>query len=495
MKTAKISLAATILLLLSACSSTSQNTNDITDFDKTDAFYNSLLQGEQPNVAKLNLFFSQMPKGGDVHHHFSGSIYAETYVDWVAKKGWYINSCSSQIIKLNPVTTGDCPDLTVSQLLKNDKAYRQLLTLWSDKDYNNHDHAQPAPDTNFFNTFGYFGDISHEYVSLGLQILKARATRENVGYIETMLSTAGANSADYFSAANIETLTTALRSATSYQARAAIFEQMRTSLQNNAAFDNVVNNFVASTAQNHQDIDDANFTMRYQTYGVRVLNPVQVFTDLLSGYMSAQRSPLIVGVNLLSPENAPVSLQDYTLQMHMFEYLRGLYPDVNRALHAGELTLGMVRPRDLGFHISQALNIAGAQRIGHGVDLPYEQNVPELLAALKEKSAIEINLTSNEFILGVEKQAHPYSIYAAYGVPMVISTDDSGVSRNNLSNEFMLLASRYQPSYTQIKEYAYNSIRYSFMSEQDKLVNIQRLDSAFVAFEREMAELADKMKR
>ncbi|MEJ2178507.1 MAG: hypothetical protein P8Y12_11320 [Gammaproteobacteria bacterium] len=113
----------------------------------------------------------------------------------------------------------------------------------------------------------------------------------------------------------------------------------------------------------------------------------------------------------------------------------------------------MVRPKSLNFHIRQALEIAQAQRIGHGVDLPYEDDSVGLLAALRSGSVIEINLTSNQFILGVEGNHHPYLIYASYGVPLVISTDDSGVSRNNLSNEYMLLASRYLPAYERIKEY------------------------------------------
>ena len=85
--------------------------------------------------------------------------------------------------------------------------------------------------------------------------------------------------------------------------------------------------------------------------------------------------------------------------------------------------------------------------------------------------------------------AHPYLIYEEFGVPMVISTDDSGVSRNNLTNEYVLLASRYQPSYAQVKEYVYNSIKFSFMNETDKQTVLQRLDKQFIKFEAEVAKL------
>ena len=110
--------------------------------------------------------------------------------------------------------------------------------------------------------------------------------------------------------------------------------------------------------------------------------------------------------------------------MQMFQWLRAKFPRVRIAMHAGELTLGMVRPEELTFHIRDAIQIAGARRIGHGVDIMHEANSLELLQEMKNKRiAVEINLTSNEFILGVSGAAHPVTIYLRHGVPLVISTD------------------------------------------------------------------------
>ena len=157
--------------------------------------------------------------------------------------------------------------------------------------------------------------------------------------------------------------------------------------------------------------------------------------------------------------------------------------------------MGMVEPKDLLFHITQARQIARAERIGHGVDISYEKDAIALLKDLKEsKTAIEINLTSNEFILGVANNEHPYSIYAAYGIPLVISTDDSGVSRDNLSHEYVLLASRYHPSYETIKKYVYNSIDYSFLTSKEKDALKTKLDKNFLTFEKEMSALANSLK-
>ena len=99
------------------------------------------------------------------------------------------------------------------------------------------------------------------------------------------------------------------------------------------------------------------------------------------------------------------------------------------SLHAGELWLGFVPPPDLTFHIRQAIEIANARRIGHGVDLAFEHDMEGLLAEMRRRPvAVEINLSSNAIILGVNGKNHPLATYLAAGVPVVISTDDAGVS-------------------------------------------------------------------
>ena len=115
--------------------------------------------------------------------------------------------------------------------------------------------------------------------------------------------------------------------------------------------------------------------------------------------------------------------------------------------------------------------------------------IPSPSASSARKAAIEINLTSNSFILGVKEANHPVTLYLRHGIPVVISSDDMGVSRNNLSNEYILFASRYQPNYDQLKSIVYNSIRYSFLSEADKQKHLRLLDQKFLQFEAKVAGL------
>jgi adenosine deaminase len=173
----------------------------------------------------------------------------------------------------------------------------------------------------------------------------------------------------------------------------------------------------------------------------------------------------------------------------MYRYLSQKYPSVNKALHAGELALGQVPPEELTWHIRSAINIAGAGRIGHGVDLPYERDWPQLLDTMRRLGvAVEINLSSNDFILGIEKDEHPLPLYHRAGVPMVISTDDAGILRSNLTEQYVRLARDYPGiGYSDVKRFVYNSIEYSFLEDPSLKKSLKRhLDEDFDAFEKKM---------
>jgi len=148
----------------------------------------------------------------------------------------------------------------------------------------------------------------------------------------------------------------------------------------------------------------------------------------------------------------------------MVEYFRKTYPDVHVALHAGELASGLVPPEGLRFHIREAVEHGHAERIGHGVDLMYEEDAAALLRTMKERRvAVEINLTSNDLILGVRGKAHPFPIYRKSGVPVVISTDDEGVARSHLTEEYVRATIDYDLTYADLKEIVRNSLEYSFL--------------------------------
>ena len=93
--------------------------------------------------------------------------------------------------------------------------------------------------------------------------------------------------------------------------------------------------------------------------------------------------PRVAGLNFVGPEDYRVAREDYRDHMAVIGFLTkktATESEVPVALHAGELWLGLVPPDDLTFHIREAVETAGAKRIGHGVALAFERRSDELLA-------------------------------------------------------------------------------------------------------------------
>jgi adenosine deaminase/adenosine deaminase CECR1 len=485
-----LSSSLVIALALAAANAgarpTAQNANEVA----TARHYAGLIAGSQPKTAELTMFFTQMPKGGDLHHHYSGAVYAETYVDFLDKQGYCVNKQTYRIEtdkavvdaeRAKPAKERTC--LGTADVYADDATYRELLQRWSSKDFHNHGGIQAPPDRQFFQTFLYFGPVSNANFHEGLAEIKERAIRENVSYIETMFKMSPF-------VANKDFDTQAWQNAHDAKAFEAQMRAWMTQLDGDQKFNQSIADFTAKIDEAAAGIDDERFTMRYQTYVLRLLNPSQVFSSMLAGFKAAKQDGKIVGVNIVGQESQMVSMRDYTLHMQMFHFLKSVYPDVKVALHAGELALGDVPPEQLQFHIDEALNLAGADRIGHGIDLAHETNAAAIMQRMREKDIpVEINLTSNAFINGVQGDNHPITLYRKYGVPYVISTDDAGVTRHNLSNEYVLFASRYKPGYAELKKASYNSIRYSFLNAADKARLTRQLDARFAKFEAEVAGL------
>ncbi|HEY7767966.1 MAG TPA: hypothetical protein VIB55_07270, partial [Longimicrobium sp.] len=153
-------------------------------------------------------------------------------------------------------------------------------------------------------------------------------------------------------------------------------------------------------------------------------------------------------------------------QMRMIQVLRPLYPRVMVSLHAGELVPDLVRndPAGLRFHIREAVRVAGASRIGHGVDIMHEDSSAELMREMaRNRVMVEINLTSNDVILGIRGAEHPLHAYMAAGVPVALSTDDEGVARSEMSMEYMKAVTDQNLGYPALKMMARTSLQYAFV--------------------------------
>jgi Adenosine deaminase len=105
-----------------------------------------------------------------------------------------------------------------------------------------------------------------------------------------------------------------------------------------------------------------------------------------------------------------------------------------------------------------------ADRIGHGVDIMYEDRPYELLKEMAAKRVVvEIAFTSNDLVVGVPGKQHPFSLYRKLGVPVAPSTDDEGVSRIDLTHEYVRAVETYGLSYADLKQLVRNSLEYSLL--------------------------------
>ncbi|MBT6205871.1 MAG: adenosine deaminase [Rhodospirillaceae bacterium] len=429
-----------------------------------------------------------MPKGGDLHNHLTGAIYAESYIDWAVQDGLCVDATKLEILwcddteklcKGDEPASSTChiPDqvVLVSEAIANHTFYDRLIDGLSTRNYEIYDRSG---HDQFFATFSAFHDAGHDRGSDMLVEVMRRAADQNILYLELMtspgMSEARKLAADMASSDDLASMRSQFSDADLDQI-IGLVENGLTEMEQAARKTMACDTAAAEPA--------CDVTVRYLAQVIRVFPAPEVFSQVVYGMRLAQADNRVVGINLVAPEDDPVTLADYTKQMQAIGFAGAEMPDVGIALHAGELTLGLVPPKDLRFHIRQAVEIAGADRIGHGVDLMYEDDPYQLLALLAERDVmIEINLTSNAVILNVEGDRHPFPIYLGALVPTALSTDDEGVSRIDLTHEYLIAVETYDLSYqTIIKQLSYNSLIYAFAENRETL--LAELDAHFAAFE------------
>ncbi|HEY0385125.1 MAG TPA: hypothetical protein VGC64_03905 [Pyrinomonadaceae bacterium] len=448
------------LLLLCAAAAQGQSLNRqrrgeslATPEEKTARYFEALRKSPPEQFA----FLLRMPKGGDLHNHLSGAVYAESYIQWAAAGGLCLNT-TTLALSPPPCDAGAGGAVFASTALANSILYRQLIDAWSMRYWefsgqNGHDH--------FFDTFGKFGAATYGQTGRMLAETAARAARGHVIYLELMLTPDGGKSSQIGQQTGWDGSfqhTLDKLKAGGISEAASIGEK---TLREAEAEKNSL--LRCGTAQ--ADPGCA-VTIRYIFQVSRGAAPAQVYAQMLTGMMMADAMDAkVAGINLVQPEDELASMQNFSLQMQMLNFLRPLYPRAHITLHAGELAPGVVPPDGLSFHIRDSVEIGHAERIGHGVDLMHEIDPYGLLRKLKEQHVlIEICLTSNDVILGVRGPEHPLHTYLDYGVPVALATDDEGVSRSEISREYLRAAEEQHLSYIELKMMARNSLEYSFIA-------------------------------
>ena len=448
---------AGVALLLAA---TAQSQRAATPEQKTAHHFQSIRN--QPSLLKD--FLRRMPKGGDLHNHLSGAIYAESFVRWAVESGLCIDRGSATFVA-SPCDT-DKGKPPASAAYQSPGLYGLLLDAFSMRGWrpateSGHDH--------FFATFGKFGLATNGHLADMLAEVRVRSAAENVQYMELMFNPDGGQAAKLGASVGWNDDLGKMRD----QLLAAGLPQII------AEASRVLDQVEAKEAQQlrcgtKQANPGCNVQTRYLYQVSRGVPKEQVFAQILAGFEMASKDPRVVGLNLVMAEDWYVPIHDFNLHMQMLDYLHRLYPKVHITLHAGELTPVLATPEDL-FHIRASIEHGHAERIGHGVDVMYEADPTKLLREMANKNIlVEICLTSNDVILGVSGNQHPLPMYLRFGVPVALATDDPGVSRSSMTQEYQRAVETYNLSYTELKKMVRASLAYSFLPGESVWSNVDK---------------------
>lgn len=448
----------------------------------------------------LNAFVARMPKGGDLHMHLSGAVYAETYIKDAAQDGLCVRPDMS--LFKPAATTRSLPPQPVcgegnrraEDAFKDQKLYDALVDSFSMRTFvpssgiSGHDQ--------FFATFDRFRGLNHSHRGEWLDEVATRAAAQNEQYLEVMETPNFAGVLQLGS--RIEWPTTPADPVQNRTGDATGTSRADLSLLRDTLLKSGLSEEAATDRKElDQALEDRDriencgqpsarpacaVKIRFLYQVLRAFSPQQVFAQTLLGFEVASQDPRVVGINFVQPEDSYMAMSEYHRQMRMLDYLHSVYPRVHISLHAGELSPGMVPPDGLTFHIREAIDLGHAERIGHGVDVMYEAQPQALLKEMASRHIMaEINLTSNDVILGITAPWHPLPNYLAAGVPIALSTDDEGVSRIDMTHEYTRAALDFGLGYLDLKRSARTSIEHSFLpgaSLWEKADEFTRINSA-----------------
>lgn len=428
------------LLLFFAQSQVFANVNTYFNHIKTD-----------PNA--LYAFLKKMPKGGELHYHLAGGAYPETMLSLAALGNYCLDKKNFIISKNNEA----CLGIKSADLAQDPLIYDKAIRAWSMKDFvpgkeSGHDH--------FFASFYKFLAIVADHRPELLAEIMQRAASQNELYLEVMILPDNAHSSSF-----INQLIT-LNDLTKVKAQ----------LLNNEAYKANISHTVNEASRILQQAREylgcdkqplqkvCHLTVKFQYYVLREQSLDKVFAQALNGFAAAAQSKDIVAVNLVQPEDGFITLRDYQKHMQIFNFLHQVYPQVHISLHAGELSPEAVTPENLRFHMTEAVKTGHAERVGHGVSVAYENDAEHLLETLAQNNiAVEINLISNKKILNISGKEHPLPFYLAHNVPITLSTDDEGILRTDLTQQYVEAVINYNLDYPTLKMFSRNALTYSFL--------------------------------
>ena len=131
---------------------------------------------------RVRAFLSQMPKGGDIHTHLSGAIYAESYLHWAAGEALCVNPTTGAIAANDREPCKVASHIPVIQAIQDANLYGSLVDKMS---LRNFDYSTQRGHDQFFNAFGKLAGGNRGQM---IAELSNRAAKQNITYLEIMVT-------------------------------------------------------------------------------------------------------------------------------------------------------------------------------------------------------------------------------------------------------------------------------------------------------------------
>ena len=409
------------------------------------------------NPEKFERFFKELPKGGELHSHIQGAVSPEDLLEIARGQSYWIDPESFTVTK-SPENHSKSKNLLLDQVSSDPVLRGSVIEAWTVLNYKG-----AVPHAHFFNAFGKFKLITSEHKDRLLSVILKKSWQERVSYLELMMNPTTpeikhlAKDAKNRCKVSVNQISDFLTCLDQNKIGEEI-PKLSKILTKKSAY--------AKSQLNYDfwDVSDHRGTSLRVVYQIaRLASPEVFLTHLYSAFLLASHDYRVVGINIVQPEYDFLAIKEYDRQMTFISELKKRFPGVGLTLHAGELTPKLSSVPSSRTHIRRAVLAGQADRIGHGVAVSSDPDPDSLLELLRSKKVlVEVNLSSNQFILGVDAKAHPLMTFLQKGIPVALSTDDAGILRTNMSQEFLKAATDYTLSYAQIKQMVIHSLDYSF---------------------------------
>jgi adenosine deaminase len=474
-----IVIAALVLAFEIAAAAPDTKAQPATKAARTEAYLAAAVKEAPANPTNLTLFLNQIPKGGDLHHHLTGAVYAESYIQYAAEDGDCFDATFTIVAPPCDPAKGESP----ASRAVTDYLFRNLtINALSARNY-----SPVVGDASilvhFFQTFFKFDLVTNGHWPEMLAEVVHRAAIQHELYLETMLSPDKFKSLPLGQRIGWDPDFDRLRAKLDAAGVPALVAESRKNLDAAEAGERRILGCSGPTPD-----AGCGLTVRYIFQVLRDEPKEQVFAQIQTAFELAAVDPRVVSVNPVQPQDDYLPMSDFELHMRMFGYFHKRYPKIQIAMHAGELFPGLGKPEDMEnpSHIRDSIEIGGAVRIGHGLDVLYERDPRGLLAMMARRHIlVEDPIYIHEMLGPGVVGGDLLPIYMQAGVPVSLATDDEGGVRSNLTQTFLRAVQGYHVDYYGLKKLVRDSLEHGFMGGADLWAGPERFDAMVPACNRQ----------